>query len=238
MLKINSIKLTNYRQFKSANFDFFEKNSDDSIILIIGKNGSGKTNLANAISWCFFGKEIYNFNRNNRILLLNNEISHKMKEKERRVVSVEIQFTDINKDTIIINRSITFEKKNGIISNIITNSDNNYKTDFKLYKKTDNALKQHDKPNSVIQKLLPEFLIENISFNGEKISQYAKIQSISILQKAFSIYCKNRIGELKDKLKNEFIEKLNFQINEIFQELTDKEELWQNININSKFILS
>jgi DNA repair exonuclease SbcCD ATPase subunit len=49
-LKINSINIENFRKFKKYETDFHDSN------IIYGKNGSGKTSLIDAISWCLFGK--------------------------------------------------------------------------------------------------------------------------------------------------------------------------------------
>jgi len=47
-----SIKLENYRRFKSAELDF-----PDGIVGIIGNNGSGKSTLMEAIAWALYGTE-------------------------------------------------------------------------------------------------------------------------------------------------------------------------------------
>lgn len=56
---ISSIELTNYRQYQGTqtlNF-LFDKNKNVSIIL--GKNGAGKSNILNALTWCFYGIEVH-----------------------------------------------------------------------------------------------------------------------------------------------------------------------------------
>ncbi|MFT6077299.1 MAG: DNA replication and repair protein RecF, partial [Rickettsiales bacterium] len=44
-ISINNLKLDNFRNYQSINFDF-----DAKIIAIYGKNGAGKTNILEAIS--------------------------------------------------------------------------------------------------------------------------------------------------------------------------------------------
>ncbi len=56
---ISSITLTNYRQFKGTqtlNFSFDKKKN---VIVILGGNGAGKSNILNALTWCFYGVEVH-----------------------------------------------------------------------------------------------------------------------------------------------------------------------------------
>ena len=55
-IKIKTIELTNYRQFVGQKIEF-KLNKNKNMIIIEGKNGFGKSNIFNAINWCFFGVE-------------------------------------------------------------------------------------------------------------------------------------------------------------------------------------
>ena len=53
-MRLQSIELTNFRQFKDEKIQFaIDKNQN--VTLIMGDNGSGKTSLAQAFFWCFYG---------------------------------------------------------------------------------------------------------------------------------------------------------------------------------------
>ena len=55
-IKITSIKIENYRQyFGSQTVDFPSR--EDGFSVIVGENGAGKSNLLNALNWCFYKKE-------------------------------------------------------------------------------------------------------------------------------------------------------------------------------------
>ena len=55
-ITINSIKLENYRQyFGDHNVEF--SNRSEGFSVIVGENGAGKSNLLNAINWCFYKTE-------------------------------------------------------------------------------------------------------------------------------------------------------------------------------------
>ncbi len=55
-MRFESIILKNYRQFRDAELVLGEPREYD-IHLVIGENGTGKTNLLNAINWCLYGDE-------------------------------------------------------------------------------------------------------------------------------------------------------------------------------------
>jgi len=56
-LRFQRIALKNYRQFRDAGLCFNEPYKGYDIHIIVGRNGTGKTNLLNAINWCFYGDE-------------------------------------------------------------------------------------------------------------------------------------------------------------------------------------
>ncbi len=55
-IKKNSIKDENYRQYHGIHNIKFP-NRDDGFSVIVGENGAGKSNLLNAVNWCFYQKE-------------------------------------------------------------------------------------------------------------------------------------------------------------------------------------
>lgn len=57
-MRISSIVISNYRQYRALKLDL-EKPSKEGYDLnvLVGKNGFGKTNLANALCWCLWNKE-------------------------------------------------------------------------------------------------------------------------------------------------------------------------------------
>jgi DNA sulfur modification protein DndD len=83
-VRFESITLKNYRQFRDAELVLGEPREYD-IHLVIGKNGTGKTNLLNAINWCLYGDEPH-LHLNSQKLPLHNTKA----EESRPEVAVEI----------------------------------------------------------------------------------------------------------------------------------------------------
>ena len=55
-MRIESIDIRNFRQHKDLHLEF-PKTKDTDLHVIVASNGVGKTNLMNAIVWCFYGEE-------------------------------------------------------------------------------------------------------------------------------------------------------------------------------------
>ena len=54
-MRFSSIEIKNYRQYRDLKLEF--KHGEHDLQVLIGDNGTGKTNLLNAFTWCLYGKE-------------------------------------------------------------------------------------------------------------------------------------------------------------------------------------
>lgn len=53
---LKSLELKDFRQFKGEQTIAFATESERNVTIILGENGSGKTSLAQAFTWCLYGK--------------------------------------------------------------------------------------------------------------------------------------------------------------------------------------
>ena len=81
-MRIKRVKAQNYRQFKDIDV-YFNKKSKNDLHIIIGRNGTGKTNFLNAINWCLYGDEPNLSHDSHQLLILNvnEQFSLKLQEK-------------------------------------------------------------------------------------------------------------------------------------------------------------
>jgi DNA sulfur modification protein DndD len=56
---LSSVKITNFRQYKGTQTLDFKNDKIKNVAIILGKNGAGKSNILNAITWCLYGIEIH-----------------------------------------------------------------------------------------------------------------------------------------------------------------------------------
>lgn len=98
-MKIKSVKLVNYRNYRELNVNF-----NDLLNIFVGKNAQGKTNLLESIYYCCIGKsfksikdrDIVNWQADDGYIEL-------VAEKKYRTIKVEIKFSKNKKKTIEIN---------------------------------------------------------------------------------------------------------------------------------------
>lgn len=105
-MRIESIDIKNFRQHKSLHLDF-PKTKDTDLHVIVASNGVGKTNLMNAIVWCFYGIEP-NIDKSAKaaLPLCNMKALEEARENKESiaVVSVEIRVT-ANGESIVFTRT-------------------------------------------------------------------------------------------------------------------------------------
>ncbi|HET6350843.1 MAG TPA: AAA family ATPase [Coriobacteriia bacterium] len=55
-MRFTSVRLQNYRQYRDVTLTF---GASSGVSVIVGKTGSGKTNLLNALTWCLYDEEAF-----------------------------------------------------------------------------------------------------------------------------------------------------------------------------------
>jgi DNA sulfur modification protein DndD len=145
-MKIESIKIKNFRQYYDDNLISFSTDEKRNITLIHGENGVGKTALLNAIKWAFFNTFTNNFRDSSHL------VNNSAKKNGTKTCSVEVLFQEDS------TRYSLFR----IFSEI------NNKSDLKLYKITEGVYGPAlDQPDMIINSFLPKEMGEYFFFQGE-----------------------------------------------------------------------
>lgn len=93
-IRINSIELENYRQYYGTHkIDFSSR--EEGFTVIAGRNGEGKSNLLNSISWCLYEQEPHGMGdsghgESRSLSVINNRYITELGEEKRGKVSVKI----------------------------------------------------------------------------------------------------------------------------------------------------
>lgn len=58
-MRIENIEIHNFRQYRNLSFQFPKIEGKNDLHIIYAKNGVGKTNVLNALTWCLYATEMH-----------------------------------------------------------------------------------------------------------------------------------------------------------------------------------
>lgn len=176
-MRIVKIEAKNYRQYQDLSITFDNKRDCD-IHVIIASNGVGKTNFANAISWCLYGTEP-SLNAKSKTLPIVN-LSTLKENNYNGVFPVEVKIILKESDkNIIFNRTEKYK--------FVDASTKPYKTEHHFCISEEKSLGKYDTyhgedyTKAIVNKYFPEKISEYFFFDGERLDDYfSKPKSTSI----------------------------------------------------------
>lgn len=169
---IESIKITNFRQFYGSEEIRFSMNPQRNVTVIHGANGSGKTSLLNAFKWCFYG--VTDFDTANDNIL--NEAAIQDQEDDGFIdVEIAVKFAHEGKRYEAM-RTERYKRVKGLVAEPAE------KSKFALdVTGDDGQTKRSPSPFVELNSILPENLQSYFFFNGERIEKLAGVnQSVQI----------------------------------------------------------
>ena len=160
-MKIKYIELKNFRQFKDLRLEF-STDTSKNVTIVMGNNGTGKTTLAQAFSWCLYGETSFKIKK-----VLNKEVEENLKINYGVSVVVKIGL-EHNESPYEIIRTQNYNKKaNGNIG-----YDN---AEIKILTKTkDGIIKNVSEWERELNKILPKEMAKYFFFDGERIEKMSK----------------------------------------------------------------
>ena len=232
-MKIDFIKLENYRQYKDLKIEF-STSENQNLTIIQGANGAGKTNLLNAITWCLYGKEKHLEEKYKGYPLVNTMILNELEPGKKCNVGVLVQMKDEKGEKIIIGRSLKFQKsKDGKLIKVQDSMSKSLDgSTFKMVQQINKDMEEVKEPEYVLSRLIPESIEEYFFFDGERLNDYFRATSGEKIREAvFKIsqlgLLKNAIEHLESK-KKDFVRRagnLGSKAEEIREELDEDEKL-------------
>ena len=183
-MKIISLEYYNFRNF--AEQGKIEFATDGSMTVIYGTNGDGKTTLHQLFQWILYGR--VNFNRTTSADKLYNLAKGERLTKECSFrVWGQIEFEHLGEEFLVRREWEYYKGKNGDISHKTSGDE------FFVQKLSGKgAGKNLDRPNAVIEEVLPSGLAPYFFFDGETMIADLKIRgtdSAKTLKKAlYSIF--------------------------------------------------
>lgn len=234
---IDKIIFENYRQYGSLTLRFLPSNTG-MLSVLIAKNGTGKTTLLNAITWCLYGREHHLANKNAALPIVNTSLTKLSEMGDSLPVSVSVSIID-EKDVVEFKRALHYKvvrDENGSATAVPgTQTFTVSITSIDGYKNT--KIKQGADAEMVVKQYFDEAIFGFYFFDGEKLGDYfAPDQSANIRSSIFNIsqvtLLENACVRLK-KIQGERMRKLGKGSPNI-KDLQDKKDEQTNIRTTAE----
>ena len=229
-MRFNSIKISNYRQYRNLSFEFTRDTACDMHI-IVASNGVGKTNLLNAINWCLYGDEPHTSGgpdggKNDKMTLCNNLAIQQTKDAGETIctVSVSIEAEDNGEKYTFIREAMW---------NVNTDMQSG-KDDFSIKyvcKTGDTEIKKFGEAEDIINRFLPKKIRKYFYFDGEQLLYYFNPESDKISHIKESIYeiaGVNTLQQVENHLKDRANE-YRKTINKMDPNIEEKQKEYQKV---------
>lgn len=205
---IESLELKNYRQYRDQKIVFASEKDNKRITVIQGANGTGKTNILNAITWCLYDEERHLGDADRGLPLVNNISLNDLELEQVCHVKVELVLRIQNSEKMIIRRVAPFKK---IGEN---EAERVGRGKFDVLYQEGKDIKEAPDPELTINQRLPKDIQEYFFFHCERLDDYFKgpsknrlirkevfkISKLELFENVFS-HLKNRNDEYSKELK-------------------------------------
>ena len=175
-MRIENIEIQNFRQYRNLSFKFPNVNGQNDLHIIYAKNGVGKTNVLNAITWCLYDTEMHLGDKYTANAILNNQqvqdLRMHLPEGGSTIgdATVRILFSsDDASEKIRFQRVGKFNVTNDAVIPV--------STEFTIMHFIDgewNSVESEEETLSLVKKNVPEEIHEYIFFDGEHLENYFK----------------------------------------------------------------
>lgn len=221
-MRFESIKISNYRQYRDVKFEF-NKSTENDIHIIVASNGVGKTNVLNAINWCLYGDEPHTSGTSNnakdKLPLCNLQALDDAKEREDDTCDVYVEiiateagkvFTIVRKATVNVNTHITVGKDDFKIRETILSGDT--------------IIYGAEESKEIVDRYLPRKIREYFYFDGERLLNYFNPETNKVSHIKDSIYEIAQVNVINEVEKHlgDFEKKYNSQIAKIVPDIDKK----------------
>ena len=214
-IKINSLQIHNFKCFRFYSVDFLTH-----VTTISGDNGTGKTTVADAISWCLFGKDTQN--RSQFDIKCHDENGQQVYPKEPVIVTLELE-CDGQKHSVERRLKEKWQTLRGETTEV-------FKGNYTEYSVNGNLLSQAEY-QAFISKLINETVFRAITNPTYFLSQKWQDQRAFLSRLVGHISDKEVVGtdpkfeKLITILEHEditsYLKHIGFKINEIKKKLDD-----------------
>jgi DNA sulfur modification protein DndD len=223
-LRIQSIELENYRQYRNRVVVELSCDRDRNINVIQGVNGAGKTNMLNAINWCLYGVEEYlEKYAGKKQPIINDAELNELKNGQSTYAKVKLNMISSEGRLHVFERQIGARKDNDGKVHV------NQYADFHAFMQIGRDMHEIPEKEFLVNRILPQGVKSFFFFDGEKLDEFFKeeksakvrdaildVSQLSLLDKAID-HLEKTISYLRSEIKGESprIDQINEGIKEL-----------------------
>ncbi|MBL6995466.1 AAA family ATPase [Desulfobacula sp.] len=241
---LERLVLENFRQFKGRQELLFSDLREKNVTIIHAENGFGKTTLLKALLWGFYGRDG----------LMGNDGKPDDFEKPDLLIheGLALRSTDPNELLVFVQIVFKHDSKRYILSRSLSLAQQKQdakKTDLNLVIMQDGQTYPQDRPQQIIQSIIPKGISRFLFFNGERINYLAEEQNSAKITDAIhqmlglkllsttidDLKHPNVLGRLRGELKNATSDDKRLLLEQLGQEenrLANQDEKQQQIQRN------
>ncbi len=162
---LKSLSIKDFRQFKGRQQISFATDKERNVTMIMGDNGTGKTSLAQAFTWCLYGETSFD----DKVLLCK-ATSASMLTNTEETVRAELSLEHNGTEYTIISEQKYRKDDNGLIK---ASGQRSFDITFKKPDGTRDYVKPLD-TEIRMKEILPKELSKYFFFDGERIGNMSK----------------------------------------------------------------
>lgn len=160
---IEQIRFQNYRQYQSGVLHF-DTTSEHKLTAFVAQNGTGKTTILNAMTWCLYGKEYQISDVSKALPIVNTKV---LNASEGQVaVSVTICVSDENR-SVEFTRTHSFDRRNPKIP-----SAESFIALETPYGAGNSQLYEGEAAEAMVKQFFDEAIYNFYFFDGEKLQEF------------------------------------------------------------------
>ena len=187
-IMVDKIEFLNYRQYGTGSLSFNES-PDGMLSVLIAKNGTGKTTLLNAVTWCLYGKELHLADDKKALPLANASVVRSAEEGTMLPVEVKLTITD-GTNIVEFKRAVKVKtaKSSDGAPLVIPGTSKLTVTITPVDDFANTVIKEGVDADVVVKQYFDEAIYKFYFFDGEKLKEYFSAgQSATIKQSIFNI---------------------------------------------------
>ena len=201
---LNKVSIKNYRQYRDVEIEFAKK-PNKNFTIINGNNGTGKTTLLNALTWCLYGSEIHSYGQYTGLTICNNKSINLAKDDQNIEVCVAIEFLNEEGESLTFKRSRSFYKHEGELRERPSGKK------FAVIKQVGDDFKIYEEDHYTVKKTIPKQVEEYFFFDGARLGQYfQRTSKKNIKDSVYNLSQLNLVDKVNDyliKLTDEYTKK-------------------------------